>query len=116
MNKDEFKEKLFNAVTIVDINDMSMIVDQSLVLYGENLMIVCMEELAKLQQQISKNLRDKGDYISLVEALSDVLLNIEIIKRHYNVSSDDLNKAINVKLNELNNINKKAIIDNVHTI
>lgn len=68
-------------------------------------MVVVMEELAELQQEISKMLRNKGSKIGLIEELADVLLAIPYVQDIFNISDDDLVKAMNAKLERQNERN-----------
>jgi hypothetical protein len=65
-----------------------------------NLVIVC-EELAELSQQVAKELRGKGDKLHLIEEIGDVYMALDYLKLITNVSNDEINKAINVKLDLL---------------
>lgn len=68
---------------------------------GTTNIIISMEECAELQQALSKFLRGKGDIINLTEECADVLLSIYYIKQLYGVTDDDINKAINVKIDRI---------------
>lgn len=69
-------------------------------------LVICMEELAELQQQISKYLRDKGDYLGIVEEIADVKIALEWMTDIMCIDKDDINKAINVKLDRINGVIK----------
>lgn len=69
---------------------------------GHKNMIICMEELAELTQQISKVLRKKKDSIHLLEELADTQISVYYIQQICNISNEELNKAINVKIDRLN--------------
>ena len=57
--------------------------------------------LARLQQKLSKYLRGKIDGTELAKEVSDVLVAVEMIKRQYHISDEEINKAVNVKLQRL---------------
>lgn len=65
---------------------------------GHQNLIIVMEELAELTQEISKTLRGKGDYIGLVEELSDVALGIIYVQQVVGISDEILQKAMSVKI------------------
>lgn len=56
---------------------------------GVNSMVIAMEELAELQQAISKMIRYGNNTGNLEEEIADVLICIEWIKEYYNL--DDVN-------------------------
>lgn len=60
-----------------------------------------MEELSELAKEISKELRDKGDKISIIEELADVQLGVWYVQEICGIHTDDLNMAINVKVDRL---------------
>lgn len=60
--------------------------------------IICMEEMAELQQQISKYLRGCGDEISLLEEMADAYICLEYIEKVFEIHPDQILKAIDVKL------------------
>lgn len=72
-------------------------------------LIIVMEELAELQQEISKFLRNKGDKIGLIEELADVLLGVGYVKDICNISDEDIIKALNVKMERQNKRNPETI-------
>lgn len=57
-----------------------------------------MEEFAELQQQISKQIRGYGDKLGLLEEMADAYICLSFLESIFDVSSDDLKKAIDVKL------------------
>lgn len=76
---------------------------------GSSNLIIVMEELAELQKEISKFLRNKSDRMKLIEELADVVLNIDYIKDICKISDKDLTKAINVKLERQSKRNNTTI-------
>lgn len=65
---------------------------------GHENLIIDMEEMAELSQEISKQIRGKGDYYSLLEEMADVRVCLYHLQNLYNISNMELNKAINVKI------------------
>lgn len=66
--------------------------------YGKELQqVVAMEELAELQQAISKAVRGKVDTDNLAEEIADVLIVIEQIKLIYGIDEDLIQANINIK-------------------
>ena len=64
---------------------------KALEILGDRAMIIAMEELAELQQAISKTLRDQMNYDNLCEEMADVLIIMDWIKEKYNISQHDIN-------------------------
>lgn len=65
---------------------------------NNNLKYVIMEELAELSQQVSKDLRGKGDKVCILEELADVAINVKIAQKLYGISDEKLERAMTVKL------------------
>ena len=57
-----------------------------------------MEKFAELQQQISKQIRGYGDRLGLLEEMADAYICLSFLESIFDVSPDDLQKAIDVKL------------------
>lgn len=70
---------------------------------GTRNIVIVMEELAELQQQLSKFLRGKGDHIGLVEECADVIIGLDYVKHICNITDEEINKAINVKIDRFKN-------------
>lgn len=67
--------------------------------------VIVMEELAELAQQISKQLRGKGNQLALLEEMADVAICLKMLCYMDNVSKQELNNAIAVKLKRgINNL------------
>ena len=71
---------------------------------GHKNLIIVMEELAELSKEVSKKIRGKGDYYSLLEELADVCLSVLFVKDICNVNDAELNKAVNVKAEQMEKI------------
>lgn len=59
---------------------------------------IAMEELAELQQQISKQIRGYGDHLGLLEEMADAYICLNFLGSIFDINPDDLQKAIDVKL------------------
>lgn len=71
----------------------------------DNLNLVCvMEECGELIQELSKNIRGKGNYINTIEELTDVILGIEYVKLILKPDAKDLDKMMELKLLRLQKI------------
>lgn len=77
---------------------------------GHRNLIIVMEELSELSKEISKELRDKGDRINILEELADVQLGIYYVQEICNIKDEELQKAINVKTKRLESILKQYSI------
>ena len=73
-------------------------------------LIIVMEELAELAQQTSKVARGRCDKIGLIEEMADVALGLVYLQEICGVSTLDLYKAINVKVDRLERVlNEKGV-------
>ena len=59
---------------------------------------VAMEEVAELQQQVSKQIRGYGDKLGLLEEIADAYICLSFLESIFDVKPEDLQKAIDVKL------------------
>lgn len=77
---------------------------------GHHYLIIVMEELAELAQQTSKVARGRCDKIGLIEEMADVALGLAYLQEICGVSTLDLYKAINVKVDRLERVlNEKGV-------
>ena len=60
--------------------------------------LYCMEEMAELQQQISKQIRGYDDRYGLLEEMADVYISLKLLESIFNVTPEEMQKAIDVKL------------------
>lgn len=109
MDRKTFREKWRNASTELDKRKMRGTIDQLNLAdakRGDNrLYLIAMEELSELQQEISRMARGKnGSIIGMVEEMADVCISMERLKRVFGISTNDLYKAINVKIDRAQNI------------
>lgn len=59
---------------------------------------ICMGEMAELQQQISKQIRGYDDRYGLLEEMADVYISLKLLESIFNVTPEEMQKAIDVKL------------------
>lgn len=69
---------------------------------GHMNLIVGMEELAELQQEISKALRGKLNRNGLIEEMIDVEHTLMCLKDIYDISDEELDKARYIKAKKIN--------------
>lgn len=60
--------------------------------------VVCMEELAELIKEISKQLRGIGDKERLTEEVADVYICLDMLAKMYNIDAEQLKSVIYKKL------------------
>lgn len=63
-----------------------------------------MEELAELSQQTSKAVRGKCDKVGLIEEMGDVAFALVYLQEICGVSTSDMYKTMNVKLDRLERV------------
>lgn len=82
----------------MEINVDKSIVSKSIKHYGEGMQsVVCMEELSKLSQTISKEIRGIGDRSNLVEEMADVIICLEILKQIFAVTNVEIEEWVKFK-------------------
>lgn len=64
-------------------------------------MVIAMEELAELQQAISKGIRGKLDKDNLTEEIADVYIVLDWIKMYFSVNDEELAKWYKYKENRI---------------
>lgn len=110
MDRDKFMKALHNDEKSMDRGHYKKVIRESIdSLQDQNPrghydLIICMEELAELQQAISKELRGKGDTVNILEEVADVLLCIGYIQEIVGLSDDLIISAMNVKIDRLEKI------------
>lgn len=60
--------------------------------------IVAMEEMAELQQQLSKKIRGYEDRTGILEEMADVYICLSTLECICNISPEEMQQAIDVKL------------------
>ena len=108
MNRKEFKKKMRNNGTAASEIEVKKVISDILKSETPDInCVICMEELAELQQEISKQLRNKGDSYGLLEELADVYICLEMLKKMFNYSSDEIARAVEIKLDRFEMRNEK---------
>ena len=121
MNRIEFLDKFDKASDTLDkkwafsvlnrADDIGIKISGENIIRGHENLIIDMEEMAELTQQISKHLRGKGDYYSLLEEMADVQVCLYHLQTLFAIKDEELNRAVNVKLQRcegrLNEIEEK---------
>ena len=114
MDQKEFLEKFEQADAVLDKSRMAESIHRNIeenlkdgLTRGHQNMIIVMEELAELSKEVAKELRGKGDYYRLVEELADVKMCIEYVQNICDIPDTDINKALNVKVDRLNDVLNK---------
>lgn len=62
---------------------------------------IVMEELAELQQQVSKQIRGYGDETGLLEEMADAYICLNFLESIFDIKPEKLQKAIDVKIYRL---------------
>ncbi|MCM1223096.1 MAG: hypothetical protein NC548_52450 [Lachnospiraceae bacterium] len=76
---------------------------------GHHNLIIVMEELSELSKEVSKQIRGRGDIVSLTEEMADVSLGLIYLQEICGITTEDIYKAINVKVDRLERVlNKKG--------
>ena len=98
MDRAKFIEWMNSDISLTDV-ERENILNASIFINGSKIKcIVAMEEFAELQQQISKYLREEGDYYGMLEEMADAYLCLDNLKRIFGITDDEIWKAIDVKL------------------
>lgn len=98
MQREKFIDGLCSGVKFTDA-ERNEIVKKAVEHRGlETTGIICMEEMAELQQQISKYLRGCGDRLCLLEEMADAYICLKYIEKVFEIHPDQTIKAIDVKL------------------
>lgn len=68
-------------------------------------LIIVMEEFNEITEEIAKFIQGKGKHDDILEELSDAMLSIRYVQLICGISDEELNKAMNVKLDRQNKRN-----------
>lgn len=99
MNREEFKRKMVEKRIIVSDKKRKTVIDHAVEHESPAInCVICMEELAELQQEISKQLRDEGDILGLLEEMADTYICLELLKKMFKFTDDEIHRAIDIKL------------------
>ena len=74
---------------------------------GHHNLIIVMEEVSELSKEVSKQIRDRGDIVSLTEEMADVSLGLLYLQEICGITTEDIYKAMNVKVNRLERVLKE---------
>ena len=115
MKKQEFIERLKDAPPTLDESWIKDVLDEAIITTdingetkrGHMTLIIAMEELSELIKEISKYLRGKGDRHNILEELADVQVETRYIKEICGISDEELNKAVNVKVQRIKDVVNK---------
>lgn len=94
MQREKFFDGLCSGVKFTDAERNEIVKHRGIETTG----IICMEEMAELQQQISKYLRGCGDRLCLLEEMADVYICLKYLEKVFEIHPDQILKAIDVKL------------------
>lgn len=108
------KEKLMSKINSLKESGASTEVDYEATLTAfkkkwgnEKGLVICMEEMAELQQQVSKMIRGKPDILALHEEIADVELSLKFLKfilaEKEQYSEEDLNCISKIKADRVLN-------------
>lgn len=99
MNRIEFLELLCSDRPLLSESECGEIMQKSVDRCTPAIKsVVCMEELAELIQQISKQIRNEGDDVALLEEMADAFISISMLARVYDIDDETLTRAIDAKL------------------
>ena len=107
MDRTQFITRMNTISTMSDIEINKVIIDTINSNIGDGNprghrnLIIGVEELAELAQQVSKQIRGKGDRVAIIEESADVLLSIRYIQEIVGITDDELNRAVAVKSERL---------------
>lgn len=77
------------------------LLNQVLETLQDKAMVIAMEELAELQQAISKGIRGKLDKDNLTEEIADVYIVLDWIKSYFSIDGEELAKWFKHKENRI---------------
>lgn len=107
--KKEYENKILNNTPHITedqlIEDISEFIEYNKSNKEDNILIIAIEEMAELQQELSKIIRGKKeanrDNYSLLEELADVQICIDTIKQYSRITDDDLKYAMDTKMERI---------------
>lgn len=115
MDRNKFERKIKTAPRTVNCQTMNNIlhknynnyIQKSDVLSAKTrFSIISIEELSELQKELTKELRNKGDGVGILEEMADVYICLQYLKHIYNYDDELFAQAVNVKLNRIYNISR----------
>lgn len=111
MNREEFIKKFKSAKNTIDKDEIFRVINDSLAVIPNNApgmlnAVIVMEEFSELQKEISKSIRGKMDKVALIEEIADSQLGIFYLMKIFDISEDEIIKAMNIKLERQKNKNE----------
>lgn len=70
---------------------------------GYNNVVIIIEELAELQKELTKALRNKETITGILEELADVAIGVDYIKEIFDITDKEFEYAKSIKMMELKN-------------
>ena len=61
---------------------------------GHHNLIIVMEELSELQKEVSKQIREQGDIVSLTEEMADVALGVIYLQEICGITTEDMEVTV----------------------
>lgn len=110
MERKRFNSTFKNASDQLDKRKLKKLLKRNINIHdGFILNIEAMEEFSELSQQVSKSVRGMPDKTGMIEEMADSILAIATLKEMNDISTLELYKAINVKLDRLEyRLNKRG--------
>lgn len=80
------------------------VIDEAIKVNGPQMQqVVAMEELAELQKEVSKMIRNKGNRAHLIEEIADVHIVLAMLMKIHNIHEDEVQNEVTKKIERLNN-------------
>lgn len=112
MKREEFEEgiKFVEEIKSPSVEELMKLEDAYIARYGisrerykEQQKFVSVEEMSELTKEIMKSFRGDTDRIAILEEMADVEIMLRNLLWVYDISEDELNRAITIKLNRYQN-------------
>ena len=108
MDREEFEKKMLKDDATASKEEVKMVIGDMLKSETPRTnCIICMEELAELQQEISKKLRNKHNVYGLLEEMADVYICLEMLKKMFSYTDNEIARAVKIKLDRFERRNEK---------
>lgn len=107
MNRDELRKTIQNETPELNRDWVRKLIRKNLILmlhkHGSLTIqkVICLEELAEMQQEISKSIRGKRGRIGILEEWCDCCIALWTLQEMYHMDVDDLNRIIKIKIKRL---------------
>lgn len=109
MNREEFTKQLNTASDVLKGSDVAVSIDRALHAKSDDLdaatrlKVIACQECSEFTKELTDDIRGKGSQIGILEEMADVLICIWTLQEIYGISIEDINRAVNVKLEEYDN-------------